>query len=119
MKKRVRILCQKGLLLKSSFLFLSISALAIGGNTLKIDNTDEVVVLQKGKTIRGTVEDALGPITGANVVIKGSTIGVITDIDGRFVLENVPSNAILQISFMGYVPQEVKVGNLTLRCWTR
>ena len=116
MKKRVRILCQKGLLLKSSFLFLSISAmpaLAIGGNTLKIDNTDEVVVLQKGKTIRGTVEDALGPITGANVVIKGSTIGVITDIDGRFVLENVPSNAILQISFMGYVPQEVKVGNLT------
>ena len=65
------------------------------------------------KTIRGTVEDALGPITGANVVIKGSTIGVITDIDGRFVLENVPSNAILQISFMGYVPQEVKVGNLT------
>ena len=80
MKKRVRILCQKGLLLKSSFLFLSISAmpaLAIGGNTLKIDNTDEVVVLQKGKTIRGTVEDALGPITGANVVIKGSTIGVI------------------------------------------
>lgn len=116
MEKRVRILCQKGLLLKSSFLFLSISAmpaLAIGGNTLKIDNTDEVVVLQKGKTIRGTVEDALGPITGANVVIKGSTIGVITDIDGRFVLENVPSNAILQISFMGYVPQEVKVGNLT------
>ena len=106
MEKRVRILCQKGLLLKSSFLFLSISAmpaLAIGGNTLKIDNTDEVVVLQKGKTIRGTVEDALGPITGANVVIKGSTIGVITDIDGRFVLENVPSNAILQISFMGYV----------------
>lgn len=54
MEKRVRILCQKGLLLKSSFLFLSISAmpaLAIGGNTLKIDNTDEVVVLQKGKTI--------------------------------------------------------------------
>ena len=54
MKKRVRILCQKGLLLKSSFLFLSISAmpaLAIGGNTLKIDNTVEVVVLQKGKTI--------------------------------------------------------------------
>ena len=52
MEKRVRILCQKGLLLKSSFLFLSISAmpaLAIGGNTLKIDNTDEVVVLQKGK----------------------------------------------------------------------
>ena len=71
------------------------------------------MILQKGKTIRGTVEDALGPITGANVVIKGSTIGVITDIDGRFVLENVPSNAILQISFMGYVPQEVKVGNLT------
>ena len=57
----------------------------------------------KRKTIRGTVEDALGPITGANVVIKGSTIGVITDIDGRFVLENVPSNAILQISFAGYV----------------
>lgn len=59
MEKRVRILCQKGLLLKSSFLFLSISAmpaLAIGGNTLKIDNTDEVVVLQKGKKSEGPLK---------------------------------------------------------------
>lgn len=111
MEKRVRILCQKGLLLKSSFLFLSISAmpaLAIGGNTLKIDNTDEVVVLQKGKTIRGTVEDALGPITGANVVIKGSTIGVITDIDGRICFGECSEQCHLADFFHGICPSRGK-----------
>ena len=47
---------------------------------------------------------------GANVVQKGTTNGNITDIDGRFSLD-VPPNAILEISYIGYIAQEVKVGS--------
>ena len=59
--------------------------------------------------VTGTVKDANGePIIGANVTVKGqSSIGTITDIDGRFVLE-VPSDAVLQITYIGYVAQDVK-----------
>ena len=114
MRKKVNLLCLREMLVGSSILFFSISAapvLAVESGILGEDKSDGNEVLQSGKTISGIVEDALGPITGANVIIKGSTIGVITDVDGKFVLENVPSNAILQVSFMGYHPKEVKVGN--------
>lgn len=59
MEKRVRILCQKGLLLKSSFLFLSISAmpaLAIGGNTLKIITQMKLWFYKKGKQSEGPLK---------------------------------------------------------------
>lgn len=48
------------------------------------------------------------PIIGANVTVKGQSIGTITDIDGRFVLD-APKDAVLQITYIGYVSQEVKV----------
>lgn len=81
----------------------------------KEDNTSlpAPVVQQDTKTITGVVNDALGPVVGANVVVKGTTIGNITDLDGKFVIENVPANAILQISYIGYITQEVMVGNQT------
>ena len=50
------------------------------------------------------------PIIGANVTIKGQSIGTITDIDGRFII-NAPANAILRITYIGYIPQEIKVEN--------
>ena len=57
----------------------------------------------------GIVKDTNGePIIGANVTVKGQSIGTITDIDGRFVLD-APKNAVLQITYIGYVSQEVKV----------
>jgi TonB-linked SusC/RagA family outer membrane protein len=65
------------------------------------------------KRIEGTVSDAAGdPIIGANVLEKGTTNGVITDIDGHFTL-NVPDNAVLMISFIGYVSQEIATGSRT------
>lgn len=69
-------------------------------------------VVQQGRKISGTVKDGDGePIIGANVIVKGnSSIGTITDINGRFTLD-VPSDAVLRISYIGFVPQEVKVGN--------
>ena len=63
------------------------------------------------RTISGIVRDNMGPVTGANIVIKGTTNGTISDLDGKFTLENVPTNAILQISYIGYLPQEITVGS--------
>lgn len=66
---------------------------------------------QQQRKVTGVVTDLKGePIIGANVVVKGSTNGTITDIDGNFSIEVTP-NSILQISYIGYVAQEVPVGN--------
>ncbi len=64
-------------------------------------------VQQQGKTITGIIVDTNGvPIIGANILEKGSRNGTITDFDGNFSL-NVKDNAILQISYIGYLEQEV------------
>lgn len=64
---------------------------------------------QNTKQISGVVFDATGmPVIGANVVVKGTTNGVITGIDGDFQLE-VPQNAILEVSYIGYISQEISV----------
>ncbi|MCD8176387.1 MAG: SusC/RagA family TonB-linked outer membrane protein [Tannerellaceae bacterium] len=66
---------------------------------------------QAQKRITGTVVDDRGdPVTGANVMEKGAINGAITDIDGNFSLL-VPENATLQISFIGYIAQEIRVTN--------
>ena len=63
------------------------------------------------RQITGMVTDETGEnVIGANVVEKGTTNGVITDIDGKFSL-NVSEDASLQISYIGYIPQEISVGN--------
>ncbi|MCE5347888.1 MAG: TonB-dependent receptor [Bacteroidales bacterium] len=64
--------------------------------------------LQQQGTITGTVVDSKGePIIGATVMVKGTTIGVLTDISGKYTLPNVPSNATLSISYIGMASQEI------------
>lgn len=66
---------------------------------------------QGNRTITGTVVDEMGePVIGANVSIKGTTTGAVTDIDGKFSL-SVPADAILKITYIGYTETEMKVGN--------
>ena len=68
-----------------------------------------VSVTQQNGTCKGVVKDKAGEaVIGASVVVKGTTNGVITDLDGNFVLSNVPDGATIQISYVGYTPQEVK-----------
>ena len=71
------------------------------------------VVAQDGKTITGVVNDEFGPVAGANVIIKGTTNGTMTDMDGNFTISDVPEGAILQVSFIGYLTKELPVGNQT------
>lgn len=73
--------------------------------------TKNTMVQQQGKRITGTVKDLNGePVIGANVMEKGTMNGVVTDIDGKFSLM-VSDKAVLQISFIGYVSQDISVGN--------
>ena len=68
-----------------------------------------VLQQQKGITVSGNIKDDTGfPLIGVNVVIKGSNQGVITDVDGNFSMEDVPSSAILRFSYIGYQPIEMK-----------
>lgn len=72
---------------------------------------DQPAVTQQAKTITGQIVDAAGePVIGANVLVKGTTNGTVTDIDGKFSL-NVDAGAVLEISYIGYLSQEIVVGN--------
>ena len=71
-------------------------------STIKTNNT-----LQQKKQISGTVTDEQGePVIGANIIEKGTANGTVTDVDGRFSLP-VEDNAIIRISYIGYIEQEV------------
>ena len=70
-------------------------------------------IKQTPVSVKGRVVDIHGvPVIGANVMVKGSTQGVVTDIDGNFVIE-VPADATLQFSYIGYTTREVTVGKKT------
>ena len=86
-----------------------------GKNIMLMSKAKDGKVAQQANKVTGIVKDTNGePIIGANVTVKGQSIGTITDIDGRFVLD-APKDAVLQITYIGYVSQEVKVsGNKEL-----
>ena len=70
-------------------------------------------IQQATKKITGTILDDNGtPVIGANVMVKGTTNGTITDMNGKFSLD-VEEGAVLQISYIGYANQEIIVGNQT------
>lgn len=74
-----------------------------------IPSTSIMQLQQSEKKITGTVVDANNEaVIGANVIVKGTTNGIITDVDGNFEL-TVSENSVLQISFIGYITQEVKI----------
>ena len=95
----------------SSSLFYPNNALADSYLTSKNEVTTTV---QQTKKITGNVTNTAGePIIGATVLEKGNTTnGTITDIDGNFTI-NLPANATLSISYIGYITQEIQVGYQT------
>ena len=74
-----------------------------------------LVVNAQSRTVTGTVMDPImgEPVPGATVVIKGTTRGTATDLDGKFSLDLQAGDEILVISFVGYTPQEIEIGNQT------
>ena len=97
-------------------LVLGASFLLYGAGTAFATETDHLYptpnvgtrsLQQDGRRVICAISDKAGPIVGANVLVKGTTIGNISDMDGRVILEGVPSNAILVVSYIGYVSQEI------------
>lgn len=93
--------------------------LSAKGLSYKVSNKTIVIVKaaaksvskQQPKTITGVVVDEAGiPVIGANVVIKGTTNGTVSDIDGNFSLEVAPGE-LLVVSYIGYLPTDIKVSD--------
>ena len=77
-------------------------------NAVPVDKVSAANVVLQGQPCKGVVKDASGEtVIGASVMVKGTGNGTITDIDGNFTLNNVERGATIQISFVGYVSQEV------------
>ena len=94
-----------------SFLLLMMSFSQVFADQGKDENAS--LSLQQA-TVRGTVTDPDGnPIPGANVVIKGTSMGTITNGNGDYEITVGGPDAILVISFVGYQSQEITVGNQT------
>ena len=84
---------------------------AVEGNNIMLMGQTAGTNQQAGK-LKGKIKDVNGEsIIGANITVKGTTIGTITDIDGNFTLD-VPANSVLQVSYIGYITQEIKVTSL-------
>jgi TonB-linked SusC/RagA family outer membrane protein len=95
---------------------LSVFLLLMGAGiaSARSGDSQETLETQQSKVrITGTVVDQTGaPVIGANVTEKGTTNGIVTDIEGKFVL-SISENAVLQISYIGFFTQDVTVGNRT------
>lgn len=63
------------------------------------------------RTVTGTVRDDNGPLPGVTVQVKNTDNGVVTDFDGNYTINQVPENAVLQFSFVGYQMQEINSGS--------
>ncbi|MDD5895855.1 MAG: carboxypeptidase-like regulatory domain-containing protein, partial [Prevotellaceae bacterium] len=94
-------------LLCSAFAFSPLTA-----TTAKADTN----MMQQVGAVNGTVVDNNGePIIGASVKIVGTSNGAVTDLDGNFKISNVQRGATLEISYIGYITQRVKVTGQTLK----
>jgi TonB-linked SusC/RagA family outer membrane protein len=97
--------------LLSVILFLSPAGLYAAGNA---PGSDEGTAPQQVK-VSGTITDATTkePLVGVNVVVDGTTIGVMTDVKGRFTLSVPNLNGTLAISYIGYVAQKIPINGMT------
>lgn len=78
----------------------------------RMDGTGNESITQQQKSISGKVTDSSGgSLPGVSVVVKGTTNGTITDIDGKYSISNIPENGALQFSFVGMKTQEIVVGS--------
>lgn len=90
---------------------LGITTVNLQAKDLSASHRDlnEKSMAQQHQKVTVVVSDNAGELIGANVLVKGTTNGNVTDIDGRVVLQDVPANAVLEISFIGYKTKEVPV----------
>ncbi|TWV64567.1 SusC/RagA family TonB-linked outer membrane protein [Parabacteroides distasonis] len=116
-KNESKLLSIQGIAKASAFCLLlsAFSVNAAMATPASAGTVDEVMAVQQGKKVTGVVVDGTGePVIGANVVVKGTTNGTITDFDGNYSLEGVPADGVLVFSYIGYLSQEIPVGNQSM-----
>ena len=116
-KNESKLLSLQGIAKASAFCLLlsAFSVNAAMAAPAPAGTVDEVMAVQQGTKVTGVVVDGTGePVIGANVVVKGTTNGTITDFDGNYTIEGVSANDVLVISYIGYLSQEVPVGNQSM-----
>ncbi len=82
----------------------------VNGKNISLSKREQVnqTLKQEERKITGRITDQFGPVAGVHVFVKGTTHGTISDMDGNYSL-SVSSNAILEFSFIGYLPVEIPV----------
>ncbi|MEI6276982.1 MAG: SusC/RagA family TonB-linked outer membrane protein [Prolixibacteraceae bacterium] len=105
-------------LLDLIFLGTTVTFEVVNRQIVLVDNAKENFLPsseQQQKKISGKISDSAGsPLPGVSVVVKGTTNGVITDVDGNFTIGNIGENSVLQFSFVGMKPQEISVAGKTV-----
>ncbi|MDE5761263.1 TonB-dependent receptor [Bacteroides sp.] len=100
---------------KKTLLVALLGGYFLGTQAVEVPVINESAIVQQAGKIQGTVVDETGePIIGVTIQVKGKpNLGTITDVDGKFSI-NVSPKDVLTVSFIGFVTQEIKVGNQTL-----
>ena len=93
-----------------SFLIFSCSTIGVYAGIIEEGAS---VVLQQTQNITGVVTDGGEPLPGVHVSVKGASIGTITDVEGKYAITVPDGNAVLVFSYIGFVTQEIIVGNQT------
>lgn len=111
--QQLRLRSKAGVMALGMLLFSTAGAFALQPVEVRADVNEKNASQQRGQTVTITVMDEMGPLIGANVTVKGTTIGNVADLDGKVVLQGVPADATLVVSYIGYVAQEIKLNNRT------
>ena len=83
-------------------------------NRFIVISADQLNSAQQSKTVSGRVTDSSGtPLPGVTVLVKGTTQGIVTDVDGKYSIANVPGDATLVFSFVGMKMQEIAIAGKT------
>lgn len=95
--------------MKPVSMVLLASTLCFSGNIYAASGAGNPItgISQQNGKVTGVVEDALGPVAGASVIIRGTTHGTMTDMDGNFTLDGLKNGDVIQISFIGYTTQDI------------
>ena len=95
--------------IKTVSIMLLLMGLPAGAAYAETHPIETIEIVQQSSAATGTVVDATGePLTGASVIVKGTTKGAMVDNDGKFSIAGVKQGQTLRVSFIGYVAQEVK-----------
>lgn len=102
---------------KALFLFLSLMIFQYSSASAPAavkDANESKSIEQSNITVKGTIKDATGePLSGVSVVVKGTTTGTISDLDGAYTITVPNSNSTLVFSFIGFHTQQIVVGGKT------